>query len=122
MPGQQLRLKHGKQSKRSVLANESVLKLFAFSFLPRGENRLSTVILQQHSTIVCNQKVALDHLFPVDQRQNQSVSQNRTKLLHQIKSHARPPRSVSMKESNSRIKTNCFQCATAIVRKQNIQE
>lgn len=71
--------------------------LDALAFLPRGNDGASGCVVHHHAAAVESTESVRPNLAAVDQRQSQSVGDDRPELLHQIKGKTGASRPIAMK-------------------------
>ena len=75
-----------------------------FPLLIGHQNLFPALCLQQHTSTLLENKVALLYLPPVDKRERQAVRKEGPQLLHQVKCETRTTRAIAMQKANLRIK------------------
>ena len=94
----------------------------AFTLLIGDQYRFAGIFFQQHGSVFQTYKITLANLASVDQRQCQPIGKTGAELFEQIKSQARPAGTIPMQKAHCRIQPYSFQCGTAVMRQQGIQE
>ena len=94
--------------------------LFAFALLVGHQNFLAGFFLQEDRSGRGLLKILRPDLTSVDQRQRQSVRQNRAEFFHHIQSETRPARPVPMQKAHRGIKADAFNGPAQVRRQQRV--
>ncbi len=96
--------------------------LFLFALLIGNDDFLASCILHLHRAAGALRKILRRDLTPVDQRENQSISQYAAQLLHDVQGQRGSAWSQGMEESHLWIEAHAFRRSHAIVQNQCVEE
>lgn len=84
MTGQQLRLQIRQEADGDFFTEEQMRQFFAFTFLIGDQNSFSSVIGQQHGTVVEYSEIFFGELLAVNQRERQTFAQQWAKFFYKV--------------------------------------
>ncbi len=111
-----------RQAQRRLAAKHPMLDFILLSLLPRQDNRSPAGLVEIHRAPAEALEVALAEFLAIDQREGETVGEDRSHLLHQVQRQRGSPRSQRVQVSDLRIEPDPFQRGGAFRAKQRVEK
>jgi len=122
VPCQQLCLDVPEEAYRDLLPYERVCELIPLPLLVRNQHILTHIVIHQDRAVLQAPKVCAPNLAAIDQRKNEAISKEGTKLLQKVEGKAWASRPIAVEKAYRWIQSYRFKCGANVVNEQSIYE